>query len=72
MAEPKFHFVLLAIGEILKFNKSIDAQKIQNFIYKDENFRIRVPLSECRLALQLMESSGFIFKSKVNQYKKVL
>lgn len=58
-----FHFLLLAVGEILKVDYIVTPQDIQNFITREDTFGgIRVPLTDCRLALQLMESSGFIQK----------
>jgi len=60
----KLHFLLLAIGEVLKSDDFVDAQKLQNFITNDEAFGgFRVPLGDCRLALTLMENSGFIVES---------
>jgi hypothetical protein len=58
--KAQFHFLLLAIGEILKYDDRVTPQKIQDFITEDEAFGVRVPLNDCRLALQLMDASGFI------------
>jgi hypothetical protein len=56
-----FHFLLLGIGEILKADDYVNAQKLQDFIANEDAFGgFRVPLADCRLALQLMEDSGFI------------
>lgn len=56
-----FHFVLLAIGEVLKTNDFVTPQTLQNFITSDNYFGgYRIPLSDCRNALELMEHSGFI------------
>jgi hypothetical protein len=59
-----FHFLILAIGEILKRDSNVYAQKLQDFIVNDDAFGVRVPLEECRLALQLTEESGFIVKEE--------
>jgi len=59
-----FHFLLLAIGEILKVDNHVTPQSLQNFVAREEAFGgYRVSLSDCRLALQLMEDSGFIIES---------
>lgn len=56
-----FHFVLLAIGEVLKVDPLVNAQTLQNFITRNDTFGgYRIPLSDCRNALLLMEQSGFI------------
>lgn len=66
-----FHFLLLAIGEILKVDSYVNAQSLQNFVAREDAFGgYRVSLSDCRLALQLMENSGFIFKSDKENYAK--
>jgi hypothetical protein len=57
-----FHFLMLAAGEVLKFEKYVTAQKVQDCIQNDDAFGVRIPLEECRLALQLLENSGFIIK----------
>jgi hypothetical protein len=56
----QMHFLLLAAGEVLKAQKTVNPQDIQNYIHQDEAFGVRVPLDDCRLALQLLEGSGFI------------
>jgi len=70
MAKQMFPFLLLSVGEILKFEKNVTPIKIQNFICKDEAFGIRVPLDECRLALNLLENSGFIKITKKDIYER--
>lgn len=66
-----FHFVLLAAGEVLKYNTFVNPQKLQDYITEDESFGgIRVPLDECRLALVLLENSGFLKKIGKEDYKK--
>lgn len=66
-----FHFLLLAIGEILKVDESVNAQTLQNFVANEDSFGgIRVPLADCRLALTLMENSGFIIKYDKENYIK--
>lgn len=64
MAEEvvKFHFLLLAIGELFRTNHFVTAQKLQDYILADEAFGVRVPLTECRLALMLMENSGWLIQ----------
>jgi hypothetical protein len=62
----QFHFLLLAAGEVLKREKFVTSQKIQDYINEDEAFGVRLPLEDCRLALQLLEDSGFIVKSVKN------
>lgn len=60
-----YFFLLLAVGEALKINSVISARHVQEVMVK-ENFlpsRIRFPLEDCRLALTMMENSGFIIKS---------
>ena len=68
----KFEFLLLAVGEILKINREVSAQDVQDYIANDPEFSVRPPLDECRLALNLMENSGFIFKSSDNGYERVI
>jgi hypothetical protein len=66
-----FHFLLLAIGEVLKTDVLVTPQKMQDLITRDDAFGgIRVPLSDCRIALQLMENSGFIVKRAEDKYYK--
>lgn len=62
----QFHFLLLAAGEVLKREKFVTAQKIQDYINEDEAFGVRLPLEDCRLALQLLDDSGFVIKSVKN------
>jgi hypothetical protein len=64
-----FHFLLLAIGEILKTDDYVTAQKIQDYIQNDDAFGVRIPLDQCRLALELMENSGFIVSSFKDEYE---
>jgi hypothetical protein len=59
----QFHFLLLAAGEVLKYEKFVTPQKIQDFIQNDEAFGVRVPLSGCRMALSMLSDSGFIMPS---------
>lgn len=63
-----FHFLLLAIGEILKTENYCTAQNIQDYIQKDDAFGVRPPLNDCRLALKLMEASGFIVLCEDGKY----
>jgi hypothetical protein len=56
----QLHFLLLAAGEVLKAQKTVNPVEIQNYIQQDEAFGVRPPLDECRLALSLLENSGFI------------
>jgi hypothetical protein len=60
----QFHFLLLAAGECLKHSptQTVTAQDIQNYIQNDDAFGVRVPLDQCRLALELLENSGFIIR----------
>ena len=56
-----FHFILLAVGEVLKFNTFVNPQKLQDYVSEDESFGgIRVP----------MENSGFIKKVEKEKYIK--
>jgi hypothetical protein len=67
-----FHFLLLAIGEVLKVDNYVTAQKLQDYVAKEDAFGgIRVPLGDCRLALELMENSGFIMNYGKAQYRRV-
>jgi hypothetical protein len=67
-----FHFLLLAIGEILKVDDYVTPQMLQDFLTREENFAgFRIPLSDCRLALQLMEESGFIVKYNKDSYTRM-
>ena len=59
----QFHFLMLAAGEVLKRDRLVNAQKIQDLILQDEAFGIRIPLDECRLALNLLEDAGFIMEA---------
>jgi len=63
-----FHFLLLAIGEVLMMNDYVTAQKVQDYIQNDDAFGVRPPLSDCRLALDLMEKSCFIVKISNDKY----
>ena len=68
-----FHFLLLAIGEVLKHKDEIKAQDVQKFIISDkafENFRVTLP--DCDLALKLMKDSGFIEEIKNGIYKRTI
>ena len=66
-----FHFLLLSIGEVLKTDILVTPQKMQDFIVRDDAFGgIRVPLSDLRLALTLMEQSGFVVKRADDKYFK--
>jgi hypothetical protein len=65
----QFHFLLLAAGEVLKRDRFVNAQKIQDFIVQDKAFGVRIPLDECRLALTLLEDSGFIMKANDDEDK---
>ena len=56
----QLHFLLLAAGEVLKVQKTVTPQNIQNYIQQDEAFGVRPELESCRLALHLLEASGFI------------
>ena len=57
METVPFHFLLLAAGEVLKYDIVVTAQKIQDFIQDDYAFGVRVPLKHCRLALELLADS---------------
>lgn len=66
-----FHFILLAVGEVLKFNTFVNPQNLQDYVTEDDSFGgIRVPMDECRMALFLMENSGFITKVDKEKYIK--
>ena len=56
----QLHFLLLAAGEVLKVQKTVNPIDIQNYIQQDEAFGVRPELENCRLALRLLEGSGFI------------
>jgi predicted ribonuclease YlaK len=56
----QLHFLLLAAGEVLKVKKTVNPQDIQDYIQQDEAFGVRPELNNCRLALHLLEDSGFI------------
>jgi len=65
----KFHFLLLAIGEVLKVDDYVTAQSLQDFVAKEDAFGgYRIHLDQCRLALDLMESSNFIKKETTEGY----
>ena len=57
-----FHFLLLASGEVLKIYDYVTPEKLQAFISEKEEFAFRPPLSECELALELMENVGYLTK----------
>ena len=65
-----FHFVLLAVGEVLTRDYYASAQRVQDFICNDDAFGVRVPLKDCRLALELLHSSGFIDKINNGFYER--
>jgi hypothetical protein len=58
---------MLAAGEVLKHDKYVNAQKVQDYIQQDESFGVRPPLGECRLALRLLEDSGFLMPSDTKE-----
>lgn len=63
------HFILLAVGEVLKVDEFVTPQSLQDFIAKEDAFGgYRIPLDECRLALRLMEESGFIKEELIETY----
>jgi len=68
MPYPAFHFLLLAAGEVLKYNKHITPLKLQNFISDDDSFAVRPLLSDCKTALRLLENSGFLLKVDKDNY----
>lgn len=57
-----FHFLLLAIGAVLDWKECVCAYDIRDIIEFDRNFKSSPKLSECILALDLMEEFGFIKK----------
>ena len=61
-----FHFLLLGAGEALKKTPEISAIRLQNFMADDNTFKVRPNLSECRLALKLLEASGFLRRVSAN------
>jgi len=63
-----FHFLLLAIGEILKIEDYCTPQDVQDYIQNDDAFGVRPPLNDCRLALKLMEDSGFVVLCEDDKY----
>lgn len=60
MNEIPFHFILLAVGHVLKERPTVNAVQIQNFMTRFEEFGVRPPLEDCRLALILLEDAGFL------------
>lgn len=69
MPEPvPFHFLLLAVGEILKIYKYATPQKLQTYINDDDAFGVRVPLEQCRLALELLKNSHFVVENSSGEY----
>jgi len=69
-SDVPFHFVMLAVGEVLKVDPFVTAQKVQNFVQEEGTFGVRPPLEECRLALQLLEKSHFIHSINEERYSK--
>lgn len=70
MKTVPFHFLLLAIGEVLKVDEYVTPQKLQDFVANEDAFGgIRMPLPDCRLALQLMTDSGFIKQAGEEMYE---
>lgn len=62
-----FHFLILAIGEVLKAKPTCTAQNIQDYIQADEAFGVRVPLDQCRLAIRLAADASLVHR--VGQYE---
>jgi len=60
MSEIAFHFILLAAGHALKEKNIITAVDVQNFMTRFEEFGVRPPLEDCRLALTLLEDAELI------------
>ena len=65
-----FHFVMLAAGEVLLRENYVSAQRIQDFISQDDAFGVRVPLKDCRLALELLDNSGFVDRVNDDLYER--
>ena len=57
-----FVYVVFGAIEVLNLYQYITPEKLQSFISEDETFRIRPPLSHCKLALRLLESFHVIEK----------
>jgi hypothetical protein len=68
--EVPFHFLLLGIGYIIKIYGYANPAKLQSFINEDPAFGIRISLSQCRLAFELLEDAGFIVKSSGGNWEK--
>ena len=65
-----FHFLILAVGEILKYKEAITETDLQKFINEDPAFGARPPLKDCRLALRLMDDCGLIMDAGFGEYVK--
>jgi hypothetical protein len=57
-----FVYVVFGAMEVLKLYNYVTPEKLQRFISEDDTFKIRPPLSSCKLALHLLEGSGVIRK----------
>jgi hypothetical protein len=60
----------LSAGEILKTEKFVSPAKIQNYLFKDKAFGVKISLDTCKLALRLLENSGFIQNVMGDIYEK--
>jgi len=70
MPYPQFHFLMLAAGEVLKEQATVNAKNIQDAIYKDDAFGVKVPMEDCNLALKLMADSGLLTRWTHDDYIK--
>jgi len=70
MPYPQFHFLMLAAGEVLKKQATVNAKNIQDAIYEDDAFGVKVPVEDCSLALKLMTDSGLLIRWTHDEYIK--
>ena len=66
MSIVPFHFLILGAGELIRIYRYVTPEKLQTFIMEDDNFGIRVPLQDCRMALHLMEKAELIRRNVVS------
>ena len=62
--------LVLAAGSLLEIYKDITPLDIQNIIFSNEDFKIRIPLKECRDALILLTESGFLDEYATGCFRK--
>jgi len=69
MEKIQIHFVMLAVGEVLKRKSIVTPEDVRDYIVNEDTFT-EVRLRDCRLALSLLEGAGFINQLNATEYRK--